>query len=347
MPRLNKAQPVLIVLALLVSSCSLPVSVTLPTRQAAEKTALYQANLPIVMQDANLTPQAPATIESLPTITPLPTVEPPTPEPSPTPDLLYSGPADERTGQQMSPEQWRDWPVIPEVSDRARQIYAWGLEHGRDPNHFSKVGDCQVIRQYFLGLYDDPVSYDLGPYFELQPTIEHFQGSWYRLSDAVRTGFNVASVLVAFNSDPATCLPNETPIECEFRNHNPSIVIISMETWTPDRPTELYGQYLRQIVEFFIARGVVPILATKADNLEGDHSINLQVAQVAYEYDIPLWNFWAATDPLPNHGLMEDGFHLTNFMSHFGRADAMQNAWPWRNLTALQAIDRVWREVTP
>jgi hypothetical protein len=24
----------------------------------------------------------------------------------------------------------------------------------------------------------------------------------------------------------------------------------------------------------------------------------------------------------------------------------MQNAWPWRNLTALQAIDAVWRQAS-
>ena len=47
----------------------------------------------------------------------------------------------------------------------------------------------------------------------------------------------------------------------------------------------------------------VPIIATKADNLEGDNSINATVAQIAYDYGIPLWNFWAAVQPLPNHGL--------------------------------------------
>ncbi len=346
MPRFTKALLVLVITALLASACGLQTSATLPTRQAAEKTALYQANLPIVVQAAAAPPETGVEQPLSPTSAPLPPPLVETATPQPTPDLIYSGPALERTGEQTPPEKWRDWPVIPAVSDRAREIYAWGLAHGRDPNRFSKIGDCQVIRQYFLGLYEDPNNYNLGPYYELEPAIEHFQGSWYRLSDAVRTGFNVASVLTAINANPETCQPNEIPIDCEFRNHNPSIAIISMETWTPDRPTELYGQYLRQIVEISIANGVLPIISTKADNLEGDHSINLQVAQIAYEYDIPMWNFWAAADPLPNHGLMEDGFHLTNFINHYNRADAMENAWPWRNLTALQTIDHVWREVS-
>ncbi len=55
----------------------------------------------------------------------------------------------------------------------------------------------------------------------------------------------------------------------------------------------------------------MPILATKADNLEGDQAINATIARLAYEYDLPLWNFWLAVQPLPDHGLQPDGSHLT------------------------------------
>lgn len=343
MSRFAKTFLILLISALLFSACGQPLSVPLPTQRAAMETALY---LPIIIDSSTPVPAdlpVAATVEPTLAAIPEPTTE--ALPPSPTPDALYNGPAITRTGEQMTPEQWQSWPVIPVVSDRAREIYRWGLAHGRDSTRLSKIGDCQSIRQYFLGMYDDPQKYDLGPYYDLEPAIAQFQGSWFRLSEAVQTGFNVASVLTAINANPENCLPNEIPMGCEFRIHNPSIVIISMETWTPDRPTELYGEYLRTIVELSIAAGVLPILSTKADNLEGDHSINLQVAQIAYEYDLPMWNFWAAADPLPDHGLMEDGFHLTNFMNHYGNDDAMKAAWPWRNLTALQAIDHVWREV--
>ncbi len=175
--------------------------------------------------------------------------------------------------------------------------------------------------------------------------LDNFKGSYTRVSMSVRTGFNVASVLAPMNSDPAQCKGGETPLECEFRLWNPSIAIISMETWTADRPTQAYEGYLRQIVDFVISRNVVPILATKADNLEGDHSINAMVARVAYEYDIPLWNFWAAADPLPNHGLESDGFHLTNGPSIITNPENLKMAWNMRNLTALQTLDLVWRTV--
>jgi len=87
----------------------------------------------------------------------------------------------------------------------------------------------------------------------------------------------------------------------------------------------------------------VPVLATKADNLEGDHLINQALARLAYEYDIPLWNFWSAVQPLPNHGLLEDGFHLSHGANYFDEPANLKRAWPVRNLTALQVIDAVWR----
>ncbi len=59
----------------------------------------------------------------------------------------------------------------------------------------------------------------------------------------------------------------------------------------------------RGILDQLIAHGVVPILATKADNRELDERINYDMAVLALEYDVPLWNFWAATGDLPNRGL--------------------------------------------
>ncbi len=83
------------------------------------------------------------------------------------------------------------------------------------------------------------------------------------------------------------------------------------------------------------------MLSTKADNAEGDHSINAIVAKVAYDYDLPLWNFWLVVQPLPNHGLQSDGVHLTYAGNIFNDPVRMKSAWPWRNLTALQVLDAV------
>jgi hypothetical protein len=109
---------------------------------------------------------------------------------------------------------------------------------------------------------------------------------------------------------------------------------------------------MRQILDLVIAKNVLPILATKADNLEGDGSVNATLAKLAYEYDIPLWNFWKAVQPLPGGGLTEDGFHLSHasdrpddplLYRRFSEPVAQNFGWPVRNITALQALDSIWR----
>ncbi len=236
-------------------------------------------------------------------------------------------------------------PIIPVVSQRARDIYQRGLQKGNNPRAFAKVGDCQNISAYFLGVFDRKGEYALGPYQNLQEVIDQFAGSFDRSSMSVRGGFNAASVLSPFWADPTQCKRGESPMACEFRLQNPSIVIISLEEWWSRMPAQDYEGYVRQIIEASIERGAVPILATKADNYEGDNSINITIAKLAYEYDIPLWNFWRAVQPLPNKGLYEDGFHLTLGPNFFDDPKNLQAAWPMRNFTALQSLDAVWRGV--
>ena len=109
--------------------------------------------------------------------------------------------------------------------------------------------------------------------------------------------------LCPLQADPKLCQPGETPLACEFHATRPSIVLISMETGFEGRTAAVYEKYMRQIIEYALEQGALPILATKADNFEGDQSINLTTAKLAVEYDLPLWNFWRAVQSLPNHGM--------------------------------------------
>jgi hypothetical protein len=240
---------------------------------------------------------------------------------------------------------WMQMPAVPtEISDSMRAVYEHGLELGNDPTHFSMIGDCQNVSSYFLAMFDHPDEFRLGgDYAYLQPTIDYYQKSFSRKSLAVKGGFNVAAILSPLRADPKSCNQNESPLDCELRTWKPSIVFVSMETWWSEKPEEEYDKYMRRVIDRILETGAVPILATKADNLEGDHGINATIAQIAYDYDIPLWNFWAAVQSLPNHGLSSDHFHLTFARSFFDDRVRMKSAWPWRNLTALQALDVVRR----
>lgn len=241
--------------------------------------------------------------------------------------------ADER----LKPEEWRDWPVIPTMSPGMIEVYKKGIEMGNRPDAFSKVGDCQNIPEVFLGLFDKE-NYVLPERIAyLQDTLDHFSGSFGREGMALKGGFVFPTVFSPLRADPSVCNPGETPYECELRVHKPSFVLISMEFRYDGRTAEKHEKYLRQAVEYALERGIVPILATKADNYEGDHSLNLTTARIAYEYQVPLWNAWLAVQPLPDHGIDWErdsyGFHIT------------PDAWQVRSETFLQALDALWNEV--
>jgi hypothetical protein len=248
----------------------------------------------------------------------------------------------------LEQDAWKQMPAVPtDISDAMRAVYERGLEMGNDPNRFSIIGDCQNVSSYFMAVFDNPGEFELGEeYTHLQPTIDYYQGSFSRTSLAVKGGFNAAAILSPLRADPKSCNKNESPLDCELRAWRPSVVFVSMETWWSEKPAEVYDKHMRQVIERILAAGAVPIIATKADNLEGDHSINATIAQIAYDYEIPLWNFWAAVQPLPNRGLSDDNFHLTFARNFFDDPVRMKSAWPWRNLTALQTLDVVRRGLT-
>jgi hypothetical protein len=244
-------------------------------------------------------------------------------------------------------EAWQSWPVIPTVSATMRALYQRGQESGNNPRAFSKIGDGEISTAWFLTAFDlGEDYYDLGPYQNLAPVIEQFAGSFERSGMAARRGFNTQRILDVSESDPNLCESGETPLTCELSLHRPAFAILSLGTnqvWK----SEEFQTGMRQILDVLISQNVVPILSTKGDNLEGDHRINHTITCLAQEYDVPLWNFWSAIQPLPNQGLQPDLEHLTYGSADFDDEHAIQTAWTVRNLTALQALDAVWRTVAP
>lgn len=252
----------------------------------------------------------------------------PTPSPRPTSTLGEQG--------------WKSLPIIPLISDHVVEIFRKGQALGNNPHAFSKIGDCGSTPTWFLGDFDRGEEYyRLGRYTSLQEIIRIFHGSFDRNSLAARSGFNASSVFASIWADRTYCQANEAPLACEYRVHRPSIAFIMLGTNDVYHP-ELFEPQMRKIIEFSIEQGVIPILSTKGDNVEKDGSINATIAKLALEYDIPLWNFWLAIQPLPNHGLQEDNVHLTWGRNFFDDPQALSKAWPLRNLTALLVLESIW-----
>lgn len=251
----------------------------------------------------------------------------PTAEPSPTPTRTHAAPVD-----------WREVPIMPEVSPHVYQIFAAGQALGRDPQSFSVIGDCQSIPFVFMGPYGRGELEPAPAESYLWNAIGFFDASFKRWSVTSRGGFTAASLLTPIQADPHVCKPGETPLTCEYRLNNPAYVFITLETWLDPQTIDRYEFYLRQILEYVLAQGSIPILLTKADAAEvddGSHVINPAMVRVARDYDVPLVNFWRAAQYIDNAGIdpNRDGFHLS------------QQGYNLKNTLALRALYTVWQAV--
>ena len=238
----------------------------------------------------------------------------------------------------LDPAGWKTWSVIPTVDPSLRKVYERGLRLGNDLHAFSIFGDCQTRPAEFFGVFETDSSALEALPRELRGTVLNFKGSFNRESATSQDGTTPGALLwTQWHRSEYGCTFDETPVECELRIHRPSFVIIQVGTHFESRNTE----YLRKIIHQLLDAGVVPILATKADNRELDDRINRDIALLASEYDLPLWNFWAALSDLPNRGLytrddrpLQGAIYLT------------EEAVLRHRMTGLQALDAVWRAVT-
>jgi len=281
--------------------------------------------LPVVAAAPVLQPSATQKPKKYSPITPEPTR---TPTASPVPPTTEAGAS-----------AWKALPVIPETIDASLQnVYERGLELGNNPHAFSIFGDCQSRPADFFGVFETDASLieNLSP--ELREVVDNFGGSFNRESPTAQDGTTPGSLLWnQWHRGEYGCTFAETPVQCELRIHRPSFVLIQVGTHFESRNTE----YLRKVILQLLDAGVVPILATKADNREKDERINRDMAMLASEYDLPLWNFWAMVSDLPNRGLytrddrpLQGDIYLTE--------DALER----HRMTGLAVLNLVWRAVT-
>lgn len=305
------------------------------------------APLPTVAQTAlrpfTPTPAPPTATPAptLPTSTPLPTATPTMPPTEPSPNTPPSTPtATADPARQINGVPFEAFAAIPpETAAHVREIAARGRELGRNPRAFSKLGDSAVLIESNLTRFDNgPLS--LGPYAFLQPAIDHFAGSWSRYGVGARVALTTIGALDPMWAKAEWCAAGEHPIACEIRLHNPAVLLIRLGT--NDGSAELYERYMRQIIEYAIEEGVIPVLGTKADRFEGDDSINETTRRLAAEYAVPLWDFDAVAATLPNRGLTDDQAHLTVYRRNdYTDPETFTRGYPVSDLSALVVLDAV------
>ncbi len=302
-------------------------------------------------ESANQPVDAPPTatvIQPTATITPTATLPPPTetpPPPTAAAEPPTPAPPEPAARVAVNGIPFESIVVMPPtVRQNAQAIFAAGQAVGRNPNSYSKVGDSTTEPPHFMARFDTG-PYDLGDYVHLQGAINHFLGSHARDSLAGRIGMHAWTAVDPTWADKSVCGPNESPVACEIRVFNPSILLIRLGTNDVGVPA-LFDSSIRQIVATAIAAGVIPVIGTKADRHEGSNENNDILRRIAADYNIPLWDFDQVANTLPGRGLDVDAAHMNTFFAHDYRdPTAFQRGHSTHNLTALMMLDALWREI--
>ena len=149
-----------------------------------------------------------------------------------------------------------------------------------------------------------------------------FAGGLARHSLATHGGLSASTMFDTAWANPTYCRKSmgnaEGPLLCELRVSQASVVFFAVGTGDHPQWKSFEANY-RQMIEFAIKEQVLPVLMTKADDIEAladgapSGYINDVIRKLAAEYDVPLLDFSLATRDLPNHGLMKEElpFHLS------------------------------------
>ena len=162
----------------------------------------------------------------------------------------------------LLPTGWKAWPVVPEISEGTRENLPAGNVTGpRRKGFFSDRPTATARRMYCLQdwlIRNSRGQLSMGAYLE---TIGTYSESWGRDFVTVKNGMSSASMLSPYWNDEERCEVDESPLACEIRLHNPSVIIISIGTNWLEEDYEPFEEYYRKAIEEIIAQGIVPVIA--------------------------------------------------------------------------------------
>lgn len=311
---------------------------------------LWATPTPIVIV-ATLTPTPPP--QGGPTPTP---EEAPAPAPTPTPqDEEAPVPTNTPAGEAAPPPP--PGKVIGDIDAdmkaHLQEIMQTGQAKGRRINVFAKVGDS--ITESMAFLYDLGYGWEnLGEYTNLSGIVEYYREVTVDTMDGEEhNSFNRQS-LCGVSGDCAGA-PLEggrnSTLYSEFDEINPGVAIIMYGT--NDIALSDLGTYRRDmnaIIDVCEEEGVIPILSTIPDRLDGSREgelaleYNDAIRSIARERNVPLLDYWLALQPLPNKGIDDDGIHPNAYKpGEFYEAcnfseEGLQYGFNVRNKTALEML---------
>lgn len=201
---------------------------------------------------------------------------------------------------------------VPAITVRAKQLYAAALKAGRTAGMATVVGDCNSEHMVFFGrLANGGTSLSASGQAGLVSVAQRWGKSFYRASLATHGSFGASTVLDPAWADGKKCAAGENPVSCELRNSNASVVFISLGTGDTFTWQNFEANY-RAAIDTVIANRALPILVTKADDLEfyqggaPKGAINDTIRRLGAAYQLPVMDFALATRALPEYGLMTE-----------------------------------------
>ncbi len=248
--------------------------------------------------------------------------------------------------------------VISGITSHARQIYLSGQARGNRATAFEKVGDS--ITYSWANLYDLNGDYNLANYGYLQPAIGFFSGPNGRGENpftaqpiAAYPGWTTSAVLQPGNAKTGSCRGSESPLECAYRTGQPSVALIMLGTndAAGDMAVGTFEANMQRIIDISITMGVIPVLSTIPPFPVKDGNINAYnqvIRNLARANDVPLWDYWAAINNLPDRGLSADGVHPSESPDQkdaYFDSEHLKYGFNVRNLGALQVLYELWRQV--
>jgi hypothetical protein len=249
--------------------------------------------------------------------------------------------------------------VISNITARAKDIFNKGQSMGLRANVFSKVGDSITAAPEFLtpigrGQYNlDGYQNELGPVVQYFSQADAFQGnSFAHGSFAAGPGWKADTLFFPLWRDPCG---SEACITCEYSRVKPALALIMIGTNdSADVAPSDYTNNLKRLLDTTINMGILPVISTippkrldPTNNARVDQW-NQIIRSMAQQYQIPLWDYWTAMQKAPNQGLSPDGVHPSvppdSATANF-KPDHLAYGYNIRNLTALQVLNAIWRQV--
>jgi hypothetical protein len=277
-------------------------------------------------------------------------------------------------GESLAAE-WEELPVVPalgsDVAGHLEKLADRGERFGNNPGVFAKVGDSITASPSFLQALACQPS-ELGAWTGLQETLEFFgetsvprggeeaqcsvSNSYSRLGVAAVGGWRAVDALSPRESFPeCQGLP---AVSCELQLLRPSIALIMFGTNDlEDFNAVEFRRYLASVARRVSGAGTIPVISTIPPRAQPRFSprvarFNAEIAALAENRALPLWNFWRQmTEPgVPGLGLSEDGVHPSVLCPPCTAIDfrppGLRYGYALRNLGALRVLDRLRRQLT-